>query len=164
MGFLTEIHTTNKARQIDADGEHNRRHEQTEHAAEQAGFPATSSQQNDPDGTMYNPSTATNLITLYWWHLFYDYSSSPRQIRLTGKRAAIRPRRQNWPWPLARWCRICPYANQCPWHPQAQIQNFPQLLPPWRKFLPTETKTASFGFGNSVGFNIFTEGILITKI
>ena len=35
VGFLTEIHTTNKARQIDAGGEHNRRHEQTEHAAEQ---------------------------------------------------------------------------------------------------------------------------------
>ena len=94
-----------------------------------AGFPATSSQQNDPDGTMYNPSTATNLITLYWWHLFYDYNSSPRQIRLTGKRAAICPRRQNWPWPLAHWCRICPYANQCLWHPQAQLQNFPHIRP-----------------------------------
>ena len=29
-----------------------------------ADFPATSSQQNEPDGTMYHPSAATNLITL----------------------------------------------------------------------------------------------------
>ena len=29
-----------------------------------AAFPATSSQQNDPDDTMYSPSAATNLITL----------------------------------------------------------------------------------------------------
>ena len=64
VGFLTEIHTTNKARQIDADGEHNRRHEQTKHAAEQQ-----DSQQRVHNRTIqmvqsYSPSTATNLTPL----------------------------------------------------------------------------------------------------
>ena len=64
VGFLTEIHTTNKARQIDADGEHNRRHEQTEHAAEQQ-----DSQQRVHNRTIQmvqtcSPNAATNLTPL----------------------------------------------------------------------------------------------------
>ena len=84
VGFLTEIHTTNKARQIDAGGEHNRRHTGTHthtqtRCKEQPRIPKWCSLHEHPDGTIYHSRTAANLTTLHWWHLTYDYSSSPRR-------------------------------------------------------------------------------------
>ena len=49
----------------------------------------------------------------------------PRQIRLIGTQATIRPRQQNWSWPLARWYQICPYAKPVLMAPPSENTEIP---------------------------------------
>ena len=51
----------------------------------------------------------------------------PRQIRLTGTQPTIRPRQQNWSWPLAHWYRIYPYAKPVLMAPPNEKTEIPTL-------------------------------------
>ena len=56
-----------------------------------------------------------------------------------------------------------PMPSQCPRQPQETLPKFPQLLPPWRKFLPTETKLRLLLLWNSVGLDVFLKCVLVTE-
>ena len=77
----------------------------------------------------YHSRPAANLITVHWWHLIYDYSTSPRRnpSSLVNVLQSAQGDRIG-PWPMARWCRICPHANQCSRQPSA-ITEIPTTTP-----------------------------------
>ena len=112
----------------------------------------------------YHSRPAANLITLHWWHLFYDYSTSPRRnpsslvnVLQSAQGDRIGPGR----WPAG--AASAPMPTSVRDNP-VQSQKFPQLLPSQEEFLTSETKIASLVLWNSVCCNVVTKGLLVTEV
>ena len=91
--------------------------------------------------TTFDHDAATLNLSHYWLasNLMTARRSSPISSLVpavqSAQGTATGPRRN-----LAHWYQCCPMPSQCPWKPQETLPKFPQLLPPLRKFLSTETK------------------------
>ena len=107
---------------------------------------------------------SANLITLHWWHLFYDYSMSPR--RNPSSLVNILQSAQGDRICLGRWptgAASAPMPTSVRDIP-GQPQKFPQLLPSQEEFLTSETEKASFVLWDSVCCYVVTKGVLVTEV
>ena len=59
---------------------------------------------------------------------------------------------------------VLPPAKPVPVATPSNSIEIPTTTPPQEEFLPTETTTASFCFGNLIGLHVCSEGVLITEI
>ena len=103
------------------------------------------------------------LIYLINWRAS-TLQMGPHRIRLTGTHLAA-PKAVTLA--LPKWhadTSATPMPRQCLWQPQEVPPEFPQLLPPWRKFLTTETQLWLLLFRNPVGPDIRLECVLVAEI
>ena len=171
VGFLTETIRQREATESLCRQEGIARYEyQNTHTQTQAAKAQPSSQKvvfttnNQMIQYKCHSRTASNLITLHWWHLIYNYSMSPRRnpsslVNILQFAQGDRMGPGRWP----AGATTVPMPTSVRDNPM-QPQKFPQLLPPHEEFLTSETNSASLGLWNSVCCNVVTKSVLVTEI